>query len=251
MRQPSRSTAHRVLHELRSGIRHLVEHQAQPRHRGSANRSLRKATTHPAARVLLIDTTRLDVFALDTVTLRWIQAELAVVWRRRAQSHSRGFLRLEITTIFTPGLTTERSTRHGPHRQISRNRYDTCCGRSRFTNSSKRAGTASGRRLRSAAVDSFNPTTRSSSAIRSARSPTATVRPPSTTVSVSQPLRPAWPAWQSGARWHCSVRPADRCDRWTHSGSTPPARCISPVRLGPTSSARGTSSLGGQANYST
>ena len=60
-----------------------------------------------------------------------------------------------------------------------------------FTNSSKRAGTASGRRLRSAAVDSFNPTTRSSSATRSARSPTATVRPPSTTVSVSQPLRPA------------------------------------------------------------
>src|SRR6185312_5458561 len=31
-----------------------------------------------------------------------------------------------------------------------------------FTNSSTRAGTASGRRLRSAAVDSFNPTTRSS-----------------------------------------------------------------------------------------
>jgi len=120
-----------------------------------------------------------------------------------------------------------------------------------FTNSSKRAGTASGRRLRSAAVDSFNPTTRSSSATRSARSPTATVRPPSTTVSVSQPLRPAWPARQSGARRRCSVRPADRCDRWTHSGSTPPTRCISPVRLGPTSSARGTSSLGGQANYST
>ena len=39
--------------------------------------------------------------------------------------------------------------------KLGKIRYDTCCGRSRFTNSSKRAGTASGRRLRSAAVNSF------------------------------------------------------------------------------------------------
>ena len=39
--------------------------------------------------------------------------------------------------------------------ELGRIWYDTCCSRSRFTNSSKRAGTARGRRLRSAAVDSF------------------------------------------------------------------------------------------------
>jgi D-arabinose 1-dehydrogenase-like Zn-dependent alcohol dehydrogenase len=94
------------------------------------------------------------------------------------------------------------------------------------------------------------PTTRSSSAPRSAHSPTATVPSPSTTALVNQPLRPAWPASQFGARWRCTVQLADRCHRWTHSGSTPPARCISPVRLALTLSARGTSSPGGQANYS-
>ena len=29
---------------------------------------------------LLLDTTRLDVFAMDPVTLRWVQAELTVGW---------------------------------------------------------------------------------------------------------------------------------------------------------------------------
>jgi hypothetical protein len=38
--------------------------------------------------------------------------------------------------------------------KLGKIRYDTCCGRSRCTNSSKRAGNASSGRLRSAAVDS-------------------------------------------------------------------------------------------------
>jgi acetolactate decarboxylase len=55
-------------------------------------------------------------------------------------------------------------------------------------------------------IDAERPTTRSSSAPRSAHSLTATVPPSSTTALVNQPLRPAWPAWQFGARWRCSVR---------------------------------------------
>ena len=51
--------------------------------------------------------------------------------------------------------TRDQAARRGIEPNSGRIRYDTCCGRSRFTNSSKRAGTASGRRLRSAAVDSF------------------------------------------------------------------------------------------------
>lgn len=76
---PSRATAYRVLEELE---------RRQPTFRLSAKRNLdiagRPGGTYGKLRptrpgeYLLMDTTRLDVFALDPVTLRWLQAELSV-----------------------------------------------------------------------------------------------------------------------------------------------------------------------------
>jgi transposase InsO family protein len=76
---PSRATAYRLLEELE---------RRQPTFRLSAKRNQdiagRPATAYGKLRptrpgeYLLMDTTRLDVFALDPVTLRWLQAELTV-----------------------------------------------------------------------------------------------------------------------------------------------------------------------------
>ncbi|MGI8447076.1 MAG: helix-turn-helix domain-containing protein [Streptosporangiaceae bacterium] len=76
---PSRTTAYRLLEELE---------RRQPTFRLSAKRNqdiaARPVTAYGKLRptrpgeYLLMDTTRLDVFALDPVTLRWLQAELTV-----------------------------------------------------------------------------------------------------------------------------------------------------------------------------
>lgn len=76
---PSRATAYRVLEQLER--RHPTFRLSTKRNRDVADRPAgvygRLRPTRPGE-YLLMDTTRLDVFALDPLTLRWVQAELTV-----------------------------------------------------------------------------------------------------------------------------------------------------------------------------
>jgi transposase InsO family protein len=79
VRLPSRATAFRVLEELEE--RHPTFRLSTKRNVDIAGRPAgvygKLRPTRPGE-YLLMDTTRLDVFALDPVTLRWLQAELTV-----------------------------------------------------------------------------------------------------------------------------------------------------------------------------
>ncbi len=79
VRVPSRATAFRVLGELER--RHPTFRLSTKRNRDIAARPAeaygKLRPTRPGE-YLLMDTTRLDVFALDPLTLRWVQAELTV-----------------------------------------------------------------------------------------------------------------------------------------------------------------------------
>ena len=79
VRQPSRSTAFRVLAVLER--RHPTFRLSTKRNRDIADRPKevygKLRPTRPGE-YLLMDSTRLDVFALDPVTLRWVRAELTV-----------------------------------------------------------------------------------------------------------------------------------------------------------------------------
>jgi hypothetical protein len=76
---PSRATAFRVLAELEN--RYPTFRLSTKRNRDIAERPYgvygKLRPTRPGE-YLLMDTTRLDVFALDPVTLRWVQAELTI-----------------------------------------------------------------------------------------------------------------------------------------------------------------------------
>ncbi|ORX04155.1 helix-turn-helix domain-containing protein [Mycolicibacillus trivialis] len=76
---PSRATAFRVLAELEN--RYPTFRLSTKRNRDIADRPSgvygKLRPTRPGE-YLLMDTTRLDVFALDPITLRWVQAELTV-----------------------------------------------------------------------------------------------------------------------------------------------------------------------------
>ncbi len=76
---PSRATAYRILAELEN--RHPTFRQSMKRNRDIADRpseAYGKLRPTRPGEYLLMDTTRLDVFALDPLTLRWVQAELTV-----------------------------------------------------------------------------------------------------------------------------------------------------------------------------
>jgi transposase InsO family protein len=76
---PSRATAFRVLEDLER--RHPTFRLSTKRNRDIAARpseAYGKLRPTRPGEYLLLDTTRLDVFALDPVTLRWTQAELTV-----------------------------------------------------------------------------------------------------------------------------------------------------------------------------
>ena len=76
---PSRATAFRVLAELEN--RYPTFRLSTKRNRDIADRPdgvYGKLRPTRPGEYLLMDTTRLDVFALDPVTLRWMQAELTV-----------------------------------------------------------------------------------------------------------------------------------------------------------------------------
>ncbi|MGL6236433.1 MAG: helix-turn-helix domain-containing protein [Segniliparus sp.] len=76
---PSRATAFRMLEDLER--RHPTFRLSTKRNRDIADRpsaAYGKLRPTRPGEYLLLDTTRLDVFALDPVTLRWVQAELTV-----------------------------------------------------------------------------------------------------------------------------------------------------------------------------
>lgn len=76
---PSRATAFRVLEELER--RHPTFRLSSKRNRDIADRpgeAYGKLRPTRPGEYVLMDTTRLDVFALDPLTLRWMQAELTV-----------------------------------------------------------------------------------------------------------------------------------------------------------------------------
>jgi transposase InsO family protein len=79
VKMPSRATAFRLLAELEK--RHPTFRLSTKRNRDIADRPAeaygKLRPTRPGE-YLLMDTTRLDVFALDPLTLRWVQAELTV-----------------------------------------------------------------------------------------------------------------------------------------------------------------------------
>ncbi|MFI8423751.1 helix-turn-helix domain-containing protein [Streptomyces sp. NPDC085479] len=77
--QPSRATAFRLLTDLEN--RHPLFRLSAKRNRDIAARPdgpYGKLRPTRPGEYLLMDSTRLDVFALDPVTLRWVQAELSV-----------------------------------------------------------------------------------------------------------------------------------------------------------------------------
>jgi transposase InsO family protein len=77
--QPSRATAFRVLEDLER--RHPLFRLSTKRNRDIADRPKQvygKLRPTRPGEYLLMDTTRLDVFAFDPFTLRWVQAELTV-----------------------------------------------------------------------------------------------------------------------------------------------------------------------------
>jgi transposase InsO family protein len=76
---PSRATAYRILEQLEK--RHPTFRLSTKRNRDIAERPIEaygKLRPTRSGEYLLMDTTRLDVFALDPITLRWVQAELTV-----------------------------------------------------------------------------------------------------------------------------------------------------------------------------
>jgi hypothetical protein len=79
VRQPSTATAYRILADLER--RHPLFRLSTKRNRDIAGRPEgpygKLRPTRPGEYVLM-DTTRLDVFACDPLTLRWVQAELTV-----------------------------------------------------------------------------------------------------------------------------------------------------------------------------
>jgi hypothetical protein len=76
---PSRATGYRILEQLEN--RHPTFRLSTKRNRDIAERpdgAYGKLRPTRPGEYLLMDTTRLDVFALDPFTLRWVQAELTV-----------------------------------------------------------------------------------------------------------------------------------------------------------------------------
>lgn len=76
---PSRATAYRILEQLEK--RHPTFRLSTKRNRDIADRPdgvYGKLRATRPGEYLLMDTTRLDVFALDPITLRWVQAELSI-----------------------------------------------------------------------------------------------------------------------------------------------------------------------------
>lgn len=97
---PGKTRAYEVLGELSSGRSMWSNSKAR---RSIANRPTtsygRLEATRPGE-YLLLDTTRLDVFAMDAVTLRWVQAELTV----GLDLYTRCIVGLRLTPVSTKSI---------------------------------------------------------------------------------------------------------------------------------------------------
>ncbi|HJQ45766.1 MAG TPA: integrase [Amycolatopsis sp.] len=97
---PGKSRAYEVLTELSNGRSMWSNSKAR---RSIANRPVtsygRLEATRPGE-YLLLDTTRLDVFAMDAVTLRWVQAELTV----SLDLYTRCVVGLRLTPVSTKSI---------------------------------------------------------------------------------------------------------------------------------------------------
>ena len=101
VRKPSRTTAYRVLEEL--GQRHPTFRLSTKRNRDIADRPREvygKLRPTRLGEYVLMDSTPLDVFALDPVTLRWVRAELTVAldWYTRCATG------LRVTPVSTKSI---------------------------------------------------------------------------------------------------------------------------------------------------
>jgi hypothetical protein len=109
--QPSRATAFRVLKDL--DRRHPTFRLSTKRNRDIADRPTgmdgKLRPTRPGE-YMLIDTTRLDVFALDSVTLRWVQAELTV----GMDWYTRCVTGIRVTPVSTKSVVLSRADTHRP-----------------------------------------------------------------------------------------------------------------------------------------
>jgi len=101
VRSPSRATAFRSLSLLEK--RHPLFRQSTKRNRDIADRHPqpygRLRATRPGEYVYL-DTTRLDVFALDPVTLRWVNLELTVA----LDAYTRCIIAMRLTPVSTKAV---------------------------------------------------------------------------------------------------------------------------------------------------
>ena len=114
MKCPSRASAFRALEELER--RHPTFRLSTKRNRDIADRpkeAYGKLRPTRPGEYLLMDTTRLDVFALDPVTLRWTQAELTVAmdWYTRCVV---GILITPVSTKAVDAATTLYQTYRPP-----------------------------------------------------------------------------------------------------------------------------------------
>ncbi|WP_432160511.1 helix-turn-helix domain-containing protein [Streptomyces sp. NRRL F-5630] len=101
VRQPSRATAFRVLADLER--RHPLFRMSTKRNRDISERPggpYGKLRPTRPGEYLLMDTTRLDVFAFDPLTLKWVQAELTVAmdW------YSRCICGIRLTPVSTKAM---------------------------------------------------------------------------------------------------------------------------------------------------
>jgi transposase InsO family protein len=98
---PSRPSAYRALALLEK--RHPLFRLSTKRNRDFAGRPIHPYGTLHAARpgeYVYMDTTRLDVFALDPVTLRWLQVELTVA----LDAYTRCVVGLKLTAVSTKAV---------------------------------------------------------------------------------------------------------------------------------------------------
>ena len=103
---PSKSSAHRVLEHLEE--QHPTSRLSTKRNRDIADRPrgvYGKLRPMRPGEYMLMDTTRLDVFALDPFTLRWVQAELTVAmdW------YTWCITGLRVTPVWSSPITVETS----------------------------------------------------------------------------------------------------------------------------------------------
>ena len=76
---PGKTRARALLREVTRGTNAFGGAKAKREIAGRPAARLRAAAGRPGpGEYLLLDTTRLDVFAMDPVTLRWVQAELTI-----------------------------------------------------------------------------------------------------------------------------------------------------------------------------